>query len=175
MRIILLIILLFFISIKDFSQTHSSAHATQFQLEFAGPGIFSSLNIDSRFLKRENGPGFRLGIGITPLGMLKDQCNTGSLNSFPIGINYLVGKNKHLFELAGGIVFSFMSGTKRYCSNMGKHFFSEKTTNYWFTSIGYRYQPLHKKGFTYRLFVSPLFQKNFPVKLWSGAGIGYKL
>jgi hypothetical protein len=164
MKITFLIILLFFISIKDFSQTHSSAHATQFQLEFAGPGIFSSLNIDSRFAKKENGLGFRLGIGITPLNMLKDQCNTGSLNSFPIGINYLIGKNKHLFEVAGGAAFSFMSGTKLYCSSMAKHFFSEETTNYWFTSIGYRYQPFKQKGFTYRAFHFSFISREFSCK-----------
>lgn len=159
---------------KNFSQTHTPAHATQLQLEFGGPGIFSSLNLDSRFAKKENGLGFRLGLGITPLGYLKEHCNTGSLNGFPVEINYLVGKNKHLLELGSGGVFLFMSGTKRYCLNMEKHFFSEETTNYWFTLIGYRYQPVHQKGFTYRGFISPLFQKGFSSKLWGGVSLGYK-
>jgi len=174
MKITFLIIPLFFISIKDFSQTHFSAHATQFQLEFAGPGIFSSLNVDSRFTKKENGIGYRIGIGITPLGFLKHPCNTGSLNAFPLNINYLIGKNKHLLEIGTGSVLLFMSGTKRYCTNMDKQFFSEETTNFWFTSVGYRYQPFHKKGFTYRIFISPLFQKNFPAKLLGVISIVYR-
>lgn len=166
--------LLIFVLAKGFSQSHVSSRATQLQLEFGGPGIFSSLNVDSRILKKENGIGLRLGIGITPLVFLKEHCNVGSLNSFPFEINYLFGKNKDLIELGAGGVGLFMSGTKVYCLNMEKHFFSEETTNYWFASLGYRYQPLHRKGLTYRAFVSPLFQKEFPVKLWGGFSLGYK-
>ena len=162
------------ISGKSFSQTGPSSHAFQFQLEGFGPGIYSSLNMDSRITKKENGIGFRIGIGITPLGFLKNQCNTGSLNALPAEINYLIGKNKHFLEIGAGGVLLFMSGTKRYCLNMEKQFFSEETTNFWFTSVGYRYQPAHKKGLTYRVFISPLFQKNFPPKLWGGASIGYR-
>ena len=175
MRIInLLSFLFFFVPPNTFSQSHSTSHAFQLQLEVLGPGASSSFNIDSRLTKKENGIGFRAGIGITPLGWLKEACNSGSLNSFPIGINYLIGKNQHLLEFGAGGVLLFMTGTKVYCTGMEKNFFSEETTNYWFTSIGYRYQPVHKKGMTYRILVSPLFQKDFPVKFWGGASIGYR-
>jgi hypothetical protein len=175
MRIILFVIILFCLTCENSSsQISGTSHAFQFQFEVLGPGVSSSFSIDSRISKRENGIGFRAGIGITPLGWLKDACNRGSLNSFPIGINYLIGKGQHLFELAGGGVLLFTSGTKLYCLDMEKHFFSEETTNYWFTSVGYRYQRLHKKGMTYRLFVSPLFQEDFPVKFWGGGSVGYR-
>lgn len=175
MRILLsFFILFFFISEKTFSQSQGSSHAFQFQIEVLGPGFSSSFNIDSRLAKRDNGIGFRMGIGITPLGWLKDACNSGSLNSFPIGINYLIGHGKHLVEVAGGGVLLFMTGTKVLCTGMEEHFFSEETTNYWFTSVGYRYQPVHRRGMTYRVFVSPLFQKDFPVKFWGGGSIGYR-
>jgi len=175
MRNVLLFIFAFLMSIgKGFSQSKPSTHATQLHLEFFGPGIFSSLNIDSRFAKKENGVGFRIGIGITPLGFLKHHCNTGSLNAFPLEVNYLIGKNRHLLELGAGGEFLFMSGTKRYCFGMEKEFFSEETTNLWFTSVGYRYQPVHKKGITYRVFASTMFQKDFPAKFWGGASIGYR-
>lgn len=164
----------FLFAINSFSQPNSTTHAFQLQLEFLGPGSSSSFNIDSRLTKKDNGIGFRAGIGITPLGWLKDACNSGSLNSFPIGINYLIGKGEHLFEVAGGGVLLFTSGTKLYCVDMEKNFFSEETTNYWFASVGYRYQPVHQRGLTYRAFVSPLFQKDFPVKLWGGVSIGYR-
>jgi hypothetical protein len=85
-----------------------------------------------------------------------------------------MGKSQHLLEFGAGAVLSFMSGTKVYCTGMEKSFFSEDTENYWFTSIGYRYQRLRRKGMTYRLFVSPLFQKDFPVKFWGGGSIGYR-
>lgn len=175
MRILLsFFILFFFISEKTFSQSQSSSHAFQLQIEVLGPGSSSSFNIDSRLAKRDNGIGFRMGIGITPLGWLKDACNSGSLNSFPIGINYLIGHGKHLVEVTGGGVLLFMTGTKVLCTGMEEHFFSEETTNYWFTSVGYRYQPVHRRGMTYRVFVSPLFQKDFPVKFWGGGSIGYR-
>jgi len=175
MRVVnLLCSLFFFIPSKAFSQSQSTSHAFQLQFEALGPGASSSLNIDSRLTKKENGIGFRAGIGITPLGWLKDACNTGSLNSFPVGINYLMGKSQHLLEFGAGAVLSFMSGTKVYCTGMEKSFFSEDTENYWFTSLGYRYQRLRRKGMTYRLFVSPLFQKDFPVKFWGGGSVGYR-
>jgi len=175
MRIILFFFLLFFLpSERIFCQLRGTPHAFQLQFEVLGPGASSSFSLDSRISKRENGMGFRLGIGITPLGWLKHACNRGSLNSFPIGINYLIGNGENLIELAGGGVLLFTSGTKLYCTDMEKHFFSEETTSYWFTSVGYRYQRLGKKGMTYRLFVSPLFQKDFPVKFWGGGSVGYR-
>lgn len=170
----LLSFVFFFFPSNTFSQSHSTSHAFQLQMEVLGPGASFSFNIDSRLTKKENGIGFRAGIGITPLGWLKEPCNSGSLNGFPLGINYLIGKSQHLLELGAGGVFLFMTGTKMLCTGMEKHFFSEETTNYWFTSVGYRYQPLRKKGVTYRVFVSPLFQKDFPVKFWGGASIGYR-
>jgi hypothetical protein len=149
MRMILSVIILLFVTSENIrSQSSATSHALQLQFEVLGPGASSSCNIDSRLGKRDNRIGFRAGIGITPLGWLKDACNSGSLNSFPIGINYLIGKGEHLFEVAGGGVLSFTSGTKMYCTPAEKKFFSEETENYWFTSVGYRYQRLHKKGMT---------------------------
>ena len=175
MRIMLSVFILIFLPSENIlSQSGGTSHAFQLQFEILGPGASSSFNIDSRFGKRDNGIGFRAGIGITPLSWLKDACNSGSLNSFPLGINYLVGKGEHLFEVAAGGALLFTSGTKLYCTDKEKNFFSEETTNYWFTSIGYRYQRSHRKGMTYRLFVSPLFQKDFPVKFWGGASVGYR-
>jgi len=172
----LLVVFIFAFPISEnvFSQPRGTSHAFQLQFEVLGPGASSSFSVDSRISKKETGIGFRAGIGITPLGWLKDACNSGSLNSFPIGINYLIGKGEHLFEVTGGGVMLFTSGTKLYCVNSEKLFFSEETTNYWFTSVGYRYQRLHERGMVYRLFVSPLFQKDFPVKLWGGGSVGYR-
>src|SRR6476661_7281192 len=121
MRIVILLCSLFFFILSIvFSQLQLTSHAFQLQFEALGPGVSSSFNIDSRLTKKENGIGFRAGIGITPLGWLKDACNTGSLNSFPVGINYLMGKSQHLLEFGAGAVLSFMSGTKVYCTGMEK-------------------------------------------------------
>jgi hypothetical protein len=105
-------ILNFLIAENILSQSSYTSHAFQRQFEILGPGASSSLTIDSRLTKKENGIGFRAEIGITPLGWAKDACNSGSLNSFPIGMNYLIGHGKHLFEVAGGGVLLFTSETK---------------------------------------------------------------
>jgi len=175
MRMILSVFILnLLIGENILSQSSYTSHAFQLQFEILGPGASSSLNIDSRLTKKENGIGFKAGIGVTPLRWLKDACNSGSLNSFPIGINYLIGHGQHLFEIAGGGVLMFTSGTKVYCTVMEKNFFSEDTEKCWFTSVGYRFQRLHRKGMTCRLFVSPLFQEDFPVKFWGGGSVGYR-
>ena len=68
-----------------------------------------------------------------------------------------------------------IGSTKKYCLNFDHGYFSDETESYPFLIAGYRYQPFKRNGFTYRAFISPLFQKNFPVKLWAGISIGYKL
>lgn len=63
-------------------------------LELPGNGIIYSLNYDTRFSKRQNGIGGRIGAGFTPIG-------GGMLFSMPIMVNYLTGKKNGHFE--GGI------------------------------------------------------------------------
>ena len=94
------------------------------QLEFLGPGVSSSINIDSRLSRKENGIGFSIGLGLTPIkGLLKDACNTGTLNSFPVGINYLIGKGKNLLELEGGMRIIIYQRNKALLPGYGEKFF----------------------------------------------------
>jgi len=159
-------------SFKLFSQSTGSLHSSQIQVELLGPGSLFSINIDSRFSKIGNGLGYRIGLGGKPLGMFDESCNTGGQISLPIGLNYTIGKKEHLVELGTGIVPLLFTGTKVYCPDLDEGFFG--ADHYFYLLTGYRYQPVRKKGFTYRIFVSPLFQKDFPVKLWGGASLGYK-
>src|SRR5688572_17553923 len=63
--------------------------------ELGGPGL-ASFNFDTRFSGRPDGIGGRVGVGgfyIADEGVI----------FFPIGVNYLIGKdNKHYFEVGGG-------------------------------------------------------------------------
>ena len=161
-------------SFKLFSQSTGSLHSSQIQVELLGPGSLFSINIDSRFSKKGNGLGYRIGLGGKPLGMFDESCNTGGQISLPIGLNYTIGKKEHLVELGTGIVPLLFTGTKVYCPDLDEGFFGDEADHYFYVLTGYRYQPVRKKGFTYRIFVSPLFQKDFPVKLWGGASLGYK-
>ena len=170
--------LLMLISISTYSQNKNSGNASQFQLEALGPGGLFTFNFDARFIKKENGIGFRVGVGGTPLGTLGYSCNRGFQLSIPIGINYLLGKNKYLLELGAGAVPTLVGGTKVFClptPGSKKDFFSDETSNYWYLLAGYRYQPVRKKGITYRVFISPLLQKDFPLKFWGGGSIGIRL
>ena len=173
-----LFFLLSSISISAYSQHKISGNASQFQLEALGPGGLFTFNFDGRFAKKENGIGFRFGIGGTPLGLFGYSCNRGFQLSIPLGLNYLIGKNKNLLEFGAGAVPALVSGTKIYClSQPGSknYFFSDETGNYWYLLAGYRYQPVRKKEMIYRFFISPLLQKDFPVKFWGGASIGLRL
>jgi len=155
-------------------QARVTSNAFQLQLETFGPGGLASLNIDGRFGRNDNGLGFRLGFGYTPLGVLVHSCNTGGIMSLPGGLNFLVGKKQHHLELAVGGTAVIISSTKIFCLGEEHKFFDDETESYFFLSAGYRYQPVKKKGLTYRAFVSPLFQKNLPAKFWGGASIGYR-
>lgn len=157
-----------------FAQRISTA-ASSVQIEVLGPAGLGSINLDSRFGRKENGPGFRLGLGGLPLGMAGSRsCNTGIQISLPAGFNYLFGKGPHFLETGAGAVLAIISSTKIYCPDFDSGFFSEETESYGYLLAGYRFQPVKKKGTLFRLFVSPLVQRHFPVKFWGGIGIGHR-
>lgn len=163
------------LSFSSFSQQKISANAAQLQLEAFGPGSLFSVNFDMRFAKKENGLGVRAGFGGSPLGVLGESCNRGAQISLPLGLNYLIGKHKHYVELGAGIVLTIIGGTKVLCTGIKEDFFSDETQTYEYVLAGYRYQPNGKKGITYRAFISPLFQPDFPTKLWGGFSVGFRL
>jgi hypothetical protein len=161
-----------------YSQTEVSKKATQFQIETFGPGSLFSVKFDSRFAKREIGLGFNIGVGGAPLGMLGENCNSGFQLTLPLGLNYLFGMQSHLLELGTGYVPTISGGTKKLClpePGSKPDFFSDEMSSYWYILSGYRHQPVSQKGITYRIFISPLLQKDFPVKFWGGGSIGIRL
>lgn len=163
--------LLFFLNVS-LAQDKFSVHASQVQLEVLGPAGAFSFNFDSRFGKQEAGLGLRIGLGGMPLSIGGVTCNSGTLISLPAGLNYLLGKGQHLFETGAGTVLAVISSTKVYCPGLKSGFFSDETQSYFYLLTGYRYQPVKKKGTTFRIFVSPLFQKDFPMKFWGGISLG---
>jgi hypothetical protein len=170
------ILVLFFVLNIIIARTQNSISpkASQIQLEFLGPGSLFSINYDTRFSRKEKGLGYKIGLGGTPLGLLGNSCNRGGLLTLPLGLTYLAGKNNHLLELGAGGVLGITGATKVYCLDYESDFFSDETNPYAYISAGYRYQPVAKKGLTYRIFVSPLFQPDFNPKFWGGASIGYR-
>ncbi len=164
------------VSFSATAQRKFSKHASQLQLEVFGKSGLFSINYDARFAKKDKGIGFSLGLGGAPLGLGGYSCNSGFQLSLPVGLNYLVGKNKHLLEMGAGFAPVLISGTKIFCTMPPdeKYFFSDDTGSYGYLLAGYRYQPINKK-MTYRIFVSPLFQKDYNTKFWGGASFGIRL
>lgn len=163
MRQILPIVMLSILSIaataQDKSSTAESKGASSVYGEIGGPGLFS-VNYDFRFQKSQSGLGMRLGLG--GIGFL----NAGVF-TLPVGLNYLSGKDGHYFEAgAGASLFSLSDGESVFEAN--------NSTVIGYLSLGYRYQPI-KKGFTGRVFLSPLIVPEggfFP--FYGGISAGFK-
>ena len=121
--------------------TDRPPQAVYFQIGGSGPIL--SVNYDRRFGKKVNGAGFTAGIGYYSLLGI-------SLFSIPVSLNYLIGKNTHFIEVAGGTTFATATSD----------LFSEESetgsTFIFHINAGYRYQPT-RGGFFFRGGVSPLF------------------
>ncbi len=131
--------------------------AKNVNLEIGGPGIFS-FNYDQRF-KGQKGLGFRFGfggIGVPGVGLF----------SVPVGLNYLSGSNGNYFEMGAGASALTISD--------GSTFFSSSSsTVIGYINLGYRYQP-EKKGFTGRVFISPIITSVGILPTYGGVSAGYK-
>jgi len=102
------------------SASYSHAQAPQVYAELGGPSV-AGINFDSRFSKKENGIGGRIGFG----GFSID--GSGVL-FIPVGINYLIGKpeSKNYLELGAG---HFMEGFQLDIS-LNKCIYSATKTHY---------------------------------------------
>lgn len=144
--------------------SNSIAQAPQLFAELGGPSV-AGINFDTRFSKKDNGIGGRIGFG----GFMID--GSGVL-FVPVGINYLVGKpdTKHFFEL--GVNVSYVSAT----DNGEEADTDNNLSDTWSClTLGYRYQP-KGPGITFRITANPIFAfKNavfWPV--YGGVSVGYK-
>jgi len=153
MKKILLLVVLASALDTAFSQ---SAQAAYFEL--GGPGL-ASFNFDTRFSKREDGFGGRIGFGGFSIG------GAGAV-FIPIGLNYLIGKDgKNYFELGGGVTpvlgFNNTSGSDAFSTTFGH------------LNFGYRMQP-KDGGFFFRAAINPVFGKGFFWPYYGGVAFGYK-
>lgn len=133
--------------------------AKSIYFELGGPGL-TSVNFDTRFARKENGLGARIGVG----GFSID----GSAALFiPVGVNYLIGKDtKNYFEVGAGV--TPLIATNDF-SDDGDVF---KTT-FGHLNFGYRYQP-DKPGFTFRAGVTPIFGSFGFFPYYASVSFGYK-
>ncbi len=146
-----------------------AAQAKSVYFELGGPGL-ASFNFDSRFTKKEDGIGGRIGFGGFSLSVTDfEGGRTRSTVVFvPIGLNYLIGKNTtNYFEVGGGVTPVITNSS----SSSGED--GNFTTTFGHLNFGYRLQPA-KSGFTFRAFVTPVFGKFGFLPYYGGVSFGYK-
>ena len=144
--------------------SNSNAQAPQLYAELGGPSV-AGINFDTRFSKKENGIGGRIGFG----GFSIDGSGVFFI---PVGINYLIGKpeSKNYFELGANLTYvsAIDNGQEADSDNNLADTWGSLT-------FGYRYQP-KGPGVTFRASVNPVFAFKNGV-LWpfyGGVSVGYK-
>lgn len=129
-------------------------------VEIGGQGLLFTANYDSRFSNRRDGLGGRVGIGY--LASDGDKVTT-----IPLSLNYLLGKEKHFFEVGLGATFLATKG------NQDSFFFDENNSNVIGTmSFSYRLQPVDN-GFSFRIGLTPVFNSDFFIPYYGGLSLGY--
>jgi hypothetical protein len=108
-----------------------------------GSGPILSVNYDRRFGKRVNGFGFAGGLGFYAIFGV-------NIFSVPVSLNYLIGRNSHFIEIAGGA--TYVTAT----SDLFTDEVETESALIYHLNAGYRYQPT-RGGFFVRAGVSPLF------------------
>ena len=124
--------------------------------EFGGNGLVFSANYDTRFKQSQSGPGGRIGIGFF-------GGDGGGIVTFPIGLNFLNGRNGNYFETGLGITIVTITGSD----------FGGITGSVIVPSVGYRYQSM-TEGFTGRVAITPLIGTSGGFAFWAGISAGYK-
>jgi hypothetical protein len=140
--------------------------------ELLGPAILYSFNYDTRFSKKQDGLGMRIGISYAYESSYNDNTNTSdnsTVFSIPFQLNYLLGKEDRFFEV--GLGFTYFN----YVGN-GPVFLDDSKSNInkvlGTMTFGYRYQP-KKGGFTFRYSLNPVFDTKSFIPWWVGVSIGY--
>jgi len=133
-------------------QTPSSGGNAIF-FELGGHSIFFGFNYDSRFNKKPDGIGGRVGIGYMALSGAR-------FFSLPVALNYLMGKDGKYFEMGAGATILTL-GDREYSGTYTEFgYLNPTTTNrtklLGNISFGFRRQPVNG-GFMFRAGVAPVF------------------
>lgn len=136
-------------------------------LELLGNGIFYSVNYE-HFLSDQLAA--RAGISYSTLtsetsGQTQKE---GNFFTFPLMLNYLVGKGSSHLELGGGLSIITFSETNPESNLLD---FISGTTVLVTGTVGYRYQQ-PDGGFVFRIGFTPLTNFNV-VAPWGGLSLGY--
>ncbi|MDB5203558.1 MAG: hypothetical protein JWQ27_2967 [Ferruginibacter sp.] len=137
-------------------------------VELGGPGL-ASLNYDMRLQKKEDGLGFRVGVGGFTINENYGNGNERSgLLTIPVALNYLLSKDqRNYFEIGAGATYVHLS-------NKSQNFDNEQfSTSFGHLHFGYRLQPVNG-GFTFRAGITPIFNGNGFIPYYASLSFGYK-
>lgn len=166
MRKTFILVLIFMVTVPSlFAQKATKAA----YVELGGAGI-ASINYDMRIMKKNDGLGFRVGIG----GF---SVNDGSYKTtalfVPVGLNYLLGKdNKHFFELGAGATFVSLKEKNTFNDPYYQNTNDKFNSTFGHLYFGYRVQP-EDGGFLFRAGLTPIFGKGYFIPYWAGVSFGY--
>ncbi len=124
--------------------------------EYGAQGLLLSANYDTRFGKRRNGLGGRIGIGAFGV----DQV---TLITIPVSLNYLLGSGKNFFEIGLGATYTNLS--------MNNDAFFGGDTVIGTMAFMYRLQP-ETSGFSFRGGLTPFFNSSGFIP-FAGISLGY--
>ena len=161
-KIIVLLLLCVCFSFINVACAQTAAKAAY--AEIGGPGL-ASVNFDTRFAKKEDGFGGRIGIGGFSIG--DGVGDHVGIVTVPVGLNYLVGKDhKNYFELGAGFTYVSAKATAKTSSKNFHSSFGNAT-------LGYRLAPA-RGGFFFKAEITPVFGDGFFIPYFAGLGFGYK-
>ena len=138
-------------------------------VELGGPGL-ASINYDMRLMPKNDGLGFRVGIGGFSIG---DKTSRSTAIFVPLGLNYLLGKDdKHFFELGAGATIVSTSDKNTSSDPYNQSSNDKFSTTFGHIYLGYRIQP-KEGGFVFRAGITPVFGKNFFFPYLPAVSFGY--
>lgn len=147
-------------------------------VELGGAGLTFSANYDTRFSKKRDGLGGRIGAGYI-------STDGDDILSVPFSLNYLLGKGKNFFEVGVGATYlklksegstytyTYSDGSGGTTTTIeGNDFLAFNESGVLGTlTFGYRLQPVDS-GFSFRASFNPLFGYGSFVP-FAGLGFGY--
>ena len=164
-----LIIALF---IFRFMRCDAQTAAKSVYAELGGAGL-ASVNFDMRLQQKEDGLGFRVGIGGFSVRLDNGfgQTDRSGILTIPLELNYLLGKDHHhYFEMGAGATIVSLSNTN---NSNGINTNDQFSSTFGHLYFGYRLQPADG-GFLFRAGITPVFGKGYFVPYYAGISFGYK-
>ncbi|HEX8609309.1 MAG TPA: hypothetical protein VF679_11770 [Pedobacter sp.] len=131
-------------------------------IELGGQGLTFTANYDSRFGNRRDGLGGRAGIGYFAV-------DGDRVTTIPLSLNYLLGKGNKFFEIGLGATIATLN------IQSGDGFLFDDGTSEGIVgtmSFAYRVQPIDS-GFSFRVGITPIFNKENFIPYFGGISLGY--